>query len=93
VDSDGLPEEDQETILRREREHAEYLKEEKEYRRKMLLESISKKPKEMIEDLKLKLKEVTEDIEHYEQLSDDEFDLYENNLITNAYANAKSRVH
>ena len=47
----------------------------------------------MIEDLKLKLNEVTEDIKRYEQLSDDEFDLYENNVITNAYANAKIRVH
>lgn len=59
----------------------------------MVLESISKKPQEMIEDLKLKLNEVTEDIKRYEQLSDDEFDLYENNVITNAYANAKIRVH
>ena len=59
----------------------------------MVLESISKKPQEMIEDLKLKLNEVTEDIKRYEQLSDDEFDLYENNMITNAYANAKIRVH
>jgi hypothetical protein len=36
---------------------------------------------------------VTEDIERYEQLSDSEFDLYENNVITNAYASAKMRVH
>ena len=40
----------------------------------------------------MKLKEVTEDIEKYENLSDDEYYIYENNAVTNAYASAKMKV-
>ncbi len=42
--------------------------------------------------MKEKLKVISDDIENYENFSDDEFDIYENHLITNAYAVAKKKV-
>ncbi len=46
----------------------------------------------MIEDLQAQHKIITKDIEHFENLSDEEFDIFENNIITNAYVSAKLQV-
>jgi hypothetical protein len=46
----------------------------------------------MEQELAEKHKIITEDIEKYENYSDDEFDIFENFKITNAYSTAKKKV-
>ncbi len=46
----------------------------------------------MVGQLQSRMKEITQDIERFENYSDDEYDIFENHITKNSYANAKLKV-